>query len=187
MDDSDDGRKPITLELPTPHDENVPPTESHPAPHLLSEASTSCNRDSAVSEPGPPTAEKPSDAGGSAALSRRASPLSRDLLNTVGASSDEGTPAGTLLHPSKSITDALRRAIAARRQYDHQMREQRVNPILIANLSIAPEPSYRARAADADVVREMVQSVAETEGHHEIRPVLAERFAERHATLSEKA
>ncbi|TDL18766.1 hypothetical protein BD410DRAFT_752970, partial [Rickenella mellea] len=86
------------------------------------------------------------------------------------------------------MTEALKKAITARRKYDQQTRNQRVNPILIANLSIAPEserPADAARDVVGDVLRR-ASTNAKMETQTELRAVLAERFAERQASLSEK-
>lgn len=91
----------------------------------------------------------------------------------------------------QEIVDTLRVAIMARRNLSKQTREQRVNPILMDNLTKAAllEPEERKFTSPEKLIEEVVGRVlspGREELHMSIRASLATKFAEQQESLAEK-
>ena len=89
---------------------------------------------------------------------------------------------------AKSLKDALRVVVMTRLLCDRQTREERVDPILMANLSLsahhASEYASPVRALSQEEIE--LNRAKEMDSILAVRPSLAARFAERQATLEAK-
>jgi hypothetical protein len=88
-----------------------------------------------------------------------------------------------------SICDALRIVVMTRLRCDRQTREERVNPVLMANLAIAEPPSVTKTPPVAELVSELSEGEniqASKDKFEAAKPSLLQRFAERKAALEEK-
>jgi hypothetical protein len=83
-----------------------------------------------------------------------------------------------------SVNDALRVVVMRRLLFDRQTREERVEPILMANISLSVE-SKSACASPATRLTEY-RPTQDMDSLATLRPSLAARFAERQATLEAK-
>ncbi|KZP24993.1 hypothetical protein FIBSPDRAFT_734796 [Athelia psychrophila] len=90
---------------------------------------------------------------------------------------------------AKSIAEALRVVVMTRLRCDRQTREERVNPVLMANRSIAPAPSSRPSASPEEIVREASEGqklLSRMAAFAHIQPALKDRIDHRQNTLVEK-
>ncbi|KAF5379192.1 hypothetical protein D9615_005908 [Tricholomella constricta] len=91
---------------------------------------------------------------------------------------------------AKSIRDALRIVVMTRLLCDRQTREERVNPVLLSNLSLAGQfDEARPSTTPEEVFEEITQGPRHKEREERfglIKGSLAERFKERQNHLSEK-
>ena len=90
---------------------------------------------------------------------------------------------------AKSIADALRVVVMTRLRCDRQTREERVNPVLLTNLSIAPPPSSHPSASPEETVREVIQGQrlsSRMATFTRTGPALKAQFALRQIDLTEK-
>jgi hypothetical protein len=98
--------------------------------------------------------------------------------------SDEGAE-GT--QPT-SLAEALRCSVMIRRDFDHQTYEERVNPVLTANLISVDQPQPQGET-HTDVAAEVMDTVRQSMAQNSFattRAKLALYMSERHASLEEK-
>lgn len=89
----------------------------------------------------------------------------------------------------KMIFDTLRKAIMARRNFSTQTREQRVNPVLMANLAIADPVPSKKKSSPGIVVKEVMEKLfapGVEEQQANVRAALATSFAAQNELLAEK-
>jgi len=94
------------------------------------------------------------------------------------------------LSDAKSIADALRMVVMTRLRYDRQTREERVNPVLLANNAIAQSIPSRPFTSPDDLLLEATQGKRQHARRETFitttQPTLVNRFAKHHEALSEK-
>lgn len=91
---------------------------------------------------------------------------------------------------AKSIKDVLRIVVMTRLLCDRQTREERVDPVLMANLSVVSSDKYKVASTPPDeLIREVFEGKrleSRTSSFLAAEPSLVERFAERQAMQTEK-
>ncbi|KZT07101.1 uncharacterized protein LAESUDRAFT_758902 [Laetiporus sulphureus 93-53] len=88
-----------------------------------------------------------------------------------------------------SLYDGLRMVVMARLRHDRQTKEERVQPVLIGNLTIAGFPTSRERTSPRSVMREVFDGEwmqTKREDFIRARPSLETLFAERQAVITRK-
>ncbi|KAF9051571.1 hypothetical protein BJ165DRAFT_1384222, partial [Panaeolus papilionaceus] len=93
------------------------------------------------------------------------------------------------IHTAKTKEDALRIVVMARLLCDRQSREERVDPILIGNLSIASIPEVHPTANPESLLDKMFAGQAmkrRSASFARTRPLLAKYFDQRDAMVEEK-
>ena len=130
-----------------------------------------------------------------AASPRTPEPVSRKVAPPA-AEVVQAPHQNVILHPpqrvrpdAKMISDALKKVVLARNRLDKQSRDERVNPILMANLSLVSTPQSRTPTFPQTLVEEFrskVLTIEDQELRMNARAVLAARFAEQRESLSEK-
>ena len=89
---------------------------------------------------------------------------------------------------ARSLQEALRVVVAARQQFDHQSREERVDPVLLSNKAIAEQPPASSTSPGI-LIQEMMtgeRGAVRLQRFHELRPTLVQRISERQETVEEK-
>ena len=89
----------------------------------------------------------------------------------------------------KLINEALRQTIVIRRAFMNQTREQRVNPVLMVNLSLAEDPSERDSSDSDTLCKEVFERLSDPgkeEQHMLCRANLAAKLASERELLAEK-
>ncbi|PPQ67764.1 hypothetical protein CVT24_002774 [Panaeolus cyanescens] len=93
------------------------------------------------------------------------------------------------IHTAKTKEDALRIVVMARLLCDRQRREERVDPILVANLSIASIPEVHPTANPESLLDKMFAGQAmkrRSASFARTRPLLSKYFEQRDAMIEEK-
>lgn len=93
------------------------------------------------------------------------------------------------MEDAKSLSEALQVVVATRLRCDSQTREERVDPVLMANLSLARSSSPKPPAAK-ELVCEITEGSrldARMKSFVALKPTLVTRFAERHVSLAAKS
>jgi hypothetical protein len=107
-------------------------------------------------------------------------------MSDITTDDDENLPN---LSDAKSIADALRIVVMTRLRCDRQTREERVNPVLMANRSIAQATSYHPSDNSDELLREVTTGNrldSRMRTFVTTKPSLAKRFAKHQETLSSK-
>lgn len=115
-------------------------------------------------------------------------PSSAKLTETSDVTTEDGENLPNL-SDARSIADALRIVVMTRLRCDRQTREERVNPVLMANLSIAQAIPSRPPTSSDDLLREVTggrRGDLMMDGLAYAEPILARRFATHQEALSEK-
>ncbi|KAI0052136.1 hypothetical protein FA95DRAFT_1484221, partial [Auriscalpium vulgare] len=97
-------------------------------------------------------------------------------------------PLSVHAHQADSLQDALKVVISARRQYDLQTREERINPVLSANNALATSEAPTSASCQAllDDVMEGARSQPRMDVASTVRPSLVKYVTARQETVSEK-
>jgi hypothetical protein len=93
------------------------------------------------------------------------------------------------LSDAKSIADALRIVVMTRLRCDRQTREERVNPVLMANRSVVRDTPFRQPTSPDTLVREVTEGRRldlKLDAWVTTQPTLVARFKRRQEALSEK-
>lgn len=93
------------------------------------------------------------------------------------------------LADAKSTAEALRIVVMTRLRCDRQTRNERVNPVLMANLSIAEPPAVPEGTTPTDLVREFSEGKRlqkRTDAFAASKPSFLHYFADRSATVEQK-
>jgi len=93
------------------------------------------------------------------------------------------------LSSAKTKEEALRITVMTRILRDHQSREARINPILVANRAIAPPSEVHPTSTPTTLLDKMLNgltSVSRLESAHKTRPMLVKYFAQRQAMVDDK-
>jgi hypothetical protein len=123
-------------------------------------------------------------------MPRSPTPAHEEATATAADATEPHTEDLPMLEDATSIAEALRIVVMTRLRCDRQTREERINPILMANLSIADRPLPEAATSPTDdVVREALEGEnlrKKMDDFAMVRPSLAKRFAERSTVLADK-
>ena len=88
----------------------------------------------------------------------------------------------------QALREGLQAAVVARKKYDKQDRDQRVNPVLINNLSLIDAPSRRKVTSPEEVIREVEKKrQGVTKVTEKIRSILMKSIAKEKEDVAEKA
>lgn len=93
------------------------------------------------------------------------------------------------LSSAKTKEEALRITVMTRILRDHQSREARVNPILVANRAIAPPSEVHPTSTPTALLDKMLNgltSESRLASAHKTRPMLVKYFAQRQAMVDDK-
>lgn len=93
------------------------------------------------------------------------------------------------LSSAQSMKEALRVIVMTRLLRDHQSREARINPVLMANLAIAPPLEVHPTSTPGSLIDKMCTGFAHDtrlEAASKTRPLLVKYFAHRQSVIDEK-
>jgi hypothetical protein len=93
------------------------------------------------------------------------------------------------LSSAETLAEALRITVMTRLLRDHQSREARINPVLRANLAIAPPLEVHPTSTPESLIDKMCNGLAHhtrLEAASKTRPLLVKYFANRQAQIDEK-
>lgn len=94
-----------------------------------------------------------------------------------------------VLSTARNMNEALRIIVMTRLLRDHQSREARINPVLMANLAIAPPLEVHPSSTPGSLIDKMCGGLAHDtrlEAASKTRPLLVKHFANRQSMIDEK-
>jgi len=131
----------------------------------------------------PPSTHSPS---GSPDPSKDMDTVEADLLAHTTLPRPEDIP---VLSTARNMREALRIIVMTRLLRDHQSREARINPVLMANLAIAPPLEVHPSSTPGSLIDKMCSGLAHDtrlEAASKTRPLLVKHFGNRQSMTDEK-